>query len=85
MPEIFIIYRRKYDKNLRLRLAEKYTKCSEDDCDLANEWWEKFQKLTPKRKEKAKKIIALNKFKNGDYKCADKAVLEILTYYKIKQ
>ena len=52
MPETFIIYRRKYDKNLRLRLAEKYTKCSEDDCDLANEWWEKFQKLTPKRKSK---------------------------------
>lgn len=85
MPETFIIYRRKYDAKLREKLAERYTAHSDDDCDLANEWWDKFQKLTPKRQEKAKKIIALNKFKDGEFKCNDKAVLEVLEYYKIKK
>ncbi|MCM1270628.1 MAG: hypothetical protein NC247_08425 [Ruminococcus flavefaciens] len=85
MPETFIIYRRKYDAKLRERLAGKYTSHSDDDCDLANEWWQKFQNLTPKRKEKAKKIIALNKFDDENYSCRDKAVLEVLSYYKIKR
>ncbi len=84
MPETFIIYRRKYDAKLRERLAERYTSHSDEDCDLANEWWEKFQKLTPKRQEKAKKIIALNKYEDIDHSCRDKAVLEVLAYYKIK-
>lgn len=85
MPETFIIYRRRYDANLRARLADRYTSHSEEDCNLANEWWTKFQSLTPKRQEKAKKIIALNKFGEGDFKCTDKAVLEVLEYYKIKR
>ncbi|MBD5144784.1 MAG: hypothetical protein HDT21_02530 [Ruminococcus sp.] len=85
MPETFIIYRRRYDAQLRERLADRYTERSDDDCDLANEWWGKFQNLTPKRKEKAMNIIALNKFKDGDYKTSDKAVLEVLSYYKIKR
>lgn len=85
MPETFIIYRRKYDANLRLKLADRYTSHSDDDCDLANEWWEKFQKLTPKRQEKAKRIIAMNKFDEEDYSCRDHAVLEVLEYYKIKR
>lgn len=44
-----------------------------------------FKKLTPKKQNTAKKIIALNKFGCGDYKCSDKAVLEVLEYYKIKR
>lgn len=85
MPETFIIYRRKYDAQLRERLADRYTSHSDDDCDLANEWWEKFQALTPKKQEKIKKIIALNKFENSDIKCTDKAVLDVLSYYSIKR
>lgn len=85
MPETFIIYRRKYDAKLRERLAERYTSHSDDDCDLANEWWGKFQALTPKRKQKAQRIIALNKFNESDYSCRDKAVLEVLSYYQIKR
>lgn len=85
MPETFIIYRRRYDAQLRERLADRYTEHSDDDCDLTNEWWEKFQKLTPAKKKKAMEIIALNKFKDGDYKTVDKTVLEILSYYKIKR
>ena len=84
MPETFIIYRRKYDAKLREKLAEKYTSHSNDDCDLANEWWQKFQALTPIRKLKAQQIIAMNKFEESDYTCRDKAVLEVLSYYKIK-
>lgn len=83
MPETFIIYRRVYDAELRKRLADRYTKVTKHDCDLTNEWWKKFKALTPKKLEKAKKIIALNKFKDGDFKCQDKAVLEVLAYYKI--
>jgi hypothetical protein len=83
MPETFIIYRRKYDEELRARLAVKYTSSSEEDCNLANEWWEKFSNLSPDKLEQAKKIIALNKFKSGDYICDDEDVQNILSYYKI--
>ena len=83
MPETFIIYRRQYDKNLRTRLADKYTQHSKDECDLANEWWNKFCKLTPEQLNTAKRIIADNKFKDGDYNCADKKIIEVLSYYKI--
>lgn len=83
MPETFIIYRRIYDADLRNRLADRYTTVTEHDCNLANEWWEKFQALSPTKLEKAKNIIALNKFKDGDFKCGDKKVLEVLKYYQI--
>lgn len=83
MPETFIIYRRIYDADLRNRLADRYTTVTEHDCDLANEWWKKFQALSPTKLEKAKNIIALNKFKDGDFKCGDKKVLEVLRYYQI--
>ncbi|MBD5159108.1 MAG: hypothetical protein HDT23_02540 [Ruminococcus sp.] len=85
MPETFIIYRRKYDAELRERLAERYTSHSDDDCNLTNEWWEKFRNLSPKRKEKAEKIIALNKFSDSDITTQDKAILEVLEYYKIRR
>lgn len=83
MPETFIIYRRKYDENLRTRLAERYTQHSADDCDLANEWWDKFINLSPEKLELAKSIIALNRFKDGEYECKDADILEVLSYYKI--
>ena len=85
MPETFIIYRRKYDATLRERLAERYTSHSDDDCDLANEWFDKFKNLTQKKQEESKKIIALNKFSDSDITTTDKAVLEVLEYYKIKR
>lgn len=83
MPETFIIYRRKYDASLRAKLADKYKNVSEDDCDLANEWWAKFNALSPEKLEIAKGIIAKNKFKEGDYECTDKEILQVLEYYKI--
>lgn len=84
MPETFIIYRRKYDAELRERLADRYDDYSDDDCDLANEWWEKFKALSPSKRTKAKKIIAANKF-DGNYDTTDETVLEILKYYEIKR
>lgn len=83
MPETFIIYRRKYDENLRNRLAERYTQYSPDDCNLANEWWEKFNALPPEKLEVAKGIIALNKFNDEDISCNDDEIREVLSYYKI--
>ena len=84
MPETFIIYRRKYDANLRARLADRYKSHSTDDCDLANEWWGKFQALPEKKLEEAKKIIAKNKFRDGEYTTnGDTEIEEVLRYYKI--
>lgn len=83
MPETFIIYRRKYNKNLREKLADKYTTCSDADCDLANEWWQKFCALPDEKLEIVKSIISLNKFSEGDYECADKEILDVLSYYNI--
>lgn len=83
MPETFIIYRRKYDEDLRKRLAERYTSQSDEDCNLANEWWAKFTALPYDKRKTAEKIIALNKFKEGDYECNDAEILEILSYYEI--
>lgn len=83
MPETFIIYRRKYDENLRTRLADRYKNHSEEDCDLANEWWEKFSALSAEKLEKAKGIIASNKFKDVEYECDDSDIEEVLSYYKI--
>ncbi len=83
MPETFIIYRRVYDADLRERLADRYTGRTAHDCDLANEWWAKFSSLPPEKEVKAKKIIALNKFKDGDFVCNDQDILDILSYYRI--
>lgn len=83
MPETFIIYRRKYDQNLRERLKDRYKTSSEEGCNLANEWWNKFCALSAQKLEIAKSIISLNKFRDGDYKCADKEILDVLSYYNI--
>lgn len=83
MPETFIIYRRKYDQNLRERLADKYKNCSDEDCNLANEWWDKFCALPDEKLEIAKSIISLNKFRDGDYECTDEEILDVLSYYSI--
>ena len=83
MPETFIIYRRIYDEELRLRLAERYTKKTSQDCNLTNEWWDKFQSLSPEKLETAKSIIALNKLKDGEFECNDEEILDVLSYYQI--
>lgn len=83
MPETFIIYRRKYDQKLRERLADRYESHSSEDCDLTNEWWTKFCSLPAEKLENAKSIISLNMFKEGDYECTDKEILDVLSYYNI--
>lgn len=83
MPETFIIYRRKYDAILREKLADKYINHSDDDCNLANEWWKKFCGLSESQKDIAKSIISKNKFSAVDYQCDDQAILDVLSYYQI--
>lgn len=83
MPETFIIYRRIYDANLRERLAERYTTRTVHDCDLTNEWWTKFSKLSQEKAIKAKEIIARNRFREGDFICNDQDILDVLYYYTI--
>lgn len=83
MPETFIIYRRMYDETLRNRLADRYKSNSPNDCNLTNEWWEKFSNLSIEQQNTAKSIIALNHFKKDEYKCDDVEIEEILSYYRI--
>lgn len=83
MPETFIIYRRTFDEELRNRLADRYQKPSPYDCNLANEWWETFSNLPEEKKEVAKRIISLNRFKDGQYQCDDDEIEAVLRYYKI--
>lgn len=85
MPEVFIIYRRVYDAELRNRLSDRYITKTQYDCDLANEWWEKFNNLPKEKLCRIKSIISLNKFGDGDFDCDDEEILEVLSYYRIKR
>ena len=84
MPEAFIIFRRKYDADLRARMAERYDNYTEEDCDLANEWWRDFCALNEQQRREAEEIIGKNKFDDGDYECSDPQILHVLQYYKIR-
>lgn len=84
MPEEFIIFRRKYDAEMRERLADRYKSFSENDNDLANEWWNAFSSLSPDKLIIAKSIIANNQFAPGDYECDDQEILNVLSYYVIE-
>jgi len=81
MPETFIIFRRKHDANLRERLADKYKDYSDEDNDMANEWWRDFCALSGKQLKIAKSIIAKNDFRESEFGCDDPAVLKVLKYY----
>jgi len=87
MPETMIIYRYKYDKIKR----EQYYKLKgeevhyDDECDLTNEWWQKFNALTDGQTAILKAIVANNRFMEKDYNINDSAILEVLEYYKMKR
>lgn len=85
MPETFIIYRRVYDAELRSRLLDRYPVKSENDCDLANEWWNKFINLDSNRLQIAKGIISKNIFEHDVYDICDKEIKDLLWYYNIKR
>lgn len=86
MPEAFIIYRRKYDEELRARLADRYQSHYGDESNLVNEWWAKFKALDEKQLQAIKEIVANNRFTDEDIKsCSDKYVREVLEYYRIKR
>lgn len=85
MPEEFIIYRRKYDEELRNRLADRYKEHYENGNNYVNEWWIKFNELNKQQLETAKEIISNNKFNDEEIsKCHDIQVREVLDYYRIK-
>jgi len=85
MPEAFIIYRRKYDAELRNRLSDRYNGHYEDECDLANEWWGKFTALNDKQLTTVQKIVAKNRFSDEICCSEDLAIREVLEYYKVKR
>ena len=86
MPEAFIIYRRKYDEELRTRLADRYQSHYGDESNLVNEWWAKFNALDEKQMHATKEIVANNRFTDEDIEsCSDKLVREVLEYYRIKR
>jgi len=85
MPETFIIYRRRYDKKLRNRLKKRYTNHYDDENDLANEWWKKFNNLDENQLVILKKIVSDNKFSDGDCETDDPIINNVINYYKIKR
>jgi hypothetical protein len=85
MPETFIIYRRKYDANLRERLTERYGKNIEGECNFANEWWDKWRNLSDDNLEKAKEVIKDNIFTETTCKTGSAVVDEVLVYYMIQR
>lgn len=85
MPETFIIYRRKYDADLRARMADKYVAKPEENSNLANEWWDNFNRLPLDSKEKVTAIVKANDFDSFDESALDEAAKNVLSYYKIKR
>lgn len=86
MPETFIIYRRKYDEELRTRLADRYQSHYDDESNLVKEWWDKFNALDEKQLQVTKDIIANNRFEDENIEnCRDMYVREVLDYYRIKR
>ncbi len=83
MPETFIIYRRKFDADLRERIADKYKIKANEHSNLTNDWWDAFCSLNEDQLKVAKKIIALNKFKSGEYECNDNEIEHVISFYKI--
>lgn len=82
MPEVFIIYRRRFDADLRSRLAERYTDFSDEDNDLANEWWYKFRALPEEKQQHIKDYVGPNKIENDVINAwEDKEEKEVLLYY----
>jgi hypothetical protein len=70
---------------LRGHLANRYKKHYEDENNLANEWWEKFNSLNGEQMEVVKSIVAKNRFADEDFNTNDPAILEVFKYYKVKQ
>lgn len=85
MPESFIIYRRKYNKELRNRLKDKYPDKCDGDCDLANEWKKEFKALSPNELKEAKRIISMNDFSDIKHTTKNKKILSLLKYYLINR
>jgi hypothetical protein len=89
MPEALIIQRYKYDAQKRRDYyGSKPTPY--DDIDEAigtttDEWWAKFNMLTPSQRICAKEIIVNNHFGDGDIHVDDVQINEVLKFYQIKR
>lgn len=83
MPETFIIYRRKYNEDLRKKMKDKYIKQYSEESNLANEWWNDFSSLSSEQLEIAKDIISSNNFKDYELKYNDSQIKKVIDYYKI--
>ena len=85
MPETFIIYRRRYDRNLRERLKNRYPIDLTNASDLANEWWDCFTSLPKEKATLLKDIVAINNFNESVYEKVDNDIINVLNYYKTKR
>lgn len=83
MPETFIIYRRKYNEDLRKKMKDKYVKQYGEESNLANEWWSDFSSLSPEQLEITKSIISSNNFKDYELEYNDPQIKKVINYYKI--
>ena len=84
-PETFLIYRRRYNATFREELAGRYDVNIAKACDESEIWWAKFSALSPNQLDKAKKIIAENKFSDRDIQSDDAQIVDVLKYYQISR
>ena len=84
-PETFLIYRRRYNATFREELADRYDVNIAKACDESEIWWAKFSALSPNQLDKAKKIIAENKFSDRDIQSDDAQIVDVLKYYQISR
>ena len=85
MPETFIIYRRKHDKLLRQKLADRYEKLDGNETDFTNEWWQKWTELDADKLAKTKEIITTNVFTDETCNTGDNTIDELLAFYLIQR
>lgn len=78
IPYIMISTENPLGKHLQGKLLHKWAANRTDVTEF-----EFIPVISPENFEKATNIIALNKFKDGDYVCDDKEIIYVLVYYKI--
>lgn len=78
-------YRRRYNATFREELADRYDVNIAKACDEFEMWWEKFSALSPNQLDKAKKIIAENKFSDRNIQSDDAQIVDVLKYYQISR
>ena len=83
MPETLIIKRFEHDEAMRKRYPEKCKQPENYKLKTTDEWREKFYRLSEEKKKIVIEIICRNKFTDDDISYKDRAISNVLRFYKI--